>query len=71
MGLASRKMQEVRSIPHIETVLQTNGGVTNGSTVGDQQRPGYDNIVALAFHLTGSHVQLIRNKSAEACDQEA
>jgi hypothetical protein len=70
MDLASRKAQEIRSTPHAEITLQTCGGLINGSTVGDQWmlRYGY---LSPTFHLAGRDVQLVRNKSRQASDQEA
>lgn len=42
----------------------------NGSTVRDQRTPEC-NYLLLTLHLTGRHVQLVRDKSAKASNQEA
>jgi hypothetical protein len=70
MDLASKKAPGIRSTPHVETTLQTCGGLTNGSTVEDQRMPRYDCLLP-TFHLTGRDVQLVRNKSRQTSDQAA
>ena len=67
MGLSKTR---IRGTPHLGTVLQTCGGLIKGSTAKGERTSKYGRRM-LTFHLAGRHIQLVRNKPAEASDQEA